>query len=279
MASRARKLYPAAKLIYKGLQDPSSTEAPAFSGRPRDRQAMNQAFDPLNLLILAIAVVIFLRLRSVLGRRTGQERPPFDPYAARRASDLKTKPEEASGNVVTLPRDARKAQGLEPHSPQPAWIGYAEEGSGLARGIDKIAGADRQFTPKSFLDGAKIAYEMIVTSFAQGDKAALRNLLSRDVFEGFSGAIDARERAGEKREARFVGIDKAELIAADLAGRRASVTVRFISQLISATRNRAGEVIEGDPKDIRQITDVWSFERDVSLRDPNWKLVATDAGA
>jgi predicted lipid-binding transport protein (Tim44 family) len=238
---------------------------------------MNQAFDPLNLLILAIAVVVFLRLRSVLGKRTGNERPPFDPYAAKRQAEAK----DAPGNVINLPqRDDRSAEPA-PSDPSraPVWIGMAEEGSSLAQGLDRIAGADRSFSPRVFLDGAKMAYEMIVQAFAAGDRPTLRNLLSREVLEGFLAAIDAREKAGNKLESRFVGIDKAELAAADLKGKRASVTVKFVSELISATRNRAGEVIEGDPQQIREITDVWTFERDVSSRDPNWKLSATEAPA
>ena len=146
---------------------------------------MDQAFDPLNLLILAIAVVIFFRLRSVLGRRTGNERPPFDPFAARRRNGQNGQagpPEAASGNVVTLPRDRgseAKPQDAEPAAP--VWTGYAEEGSALATGLERIAAADPEFTPSSFIAGAKVAYEMVVIAFAQGDKPSLKNLLSRDV--------------------------------------------------------------------------------------------------
>jgi predicted lipid-binding transport protein (Tim44 family) len=239
---------------------------------------MNQAFDPLNLLILAIAVVIFLRLRSVLGKRTGNERPPFDPYAGRPA-EARTPAEEASGNVVTLPQ-AKRTSAKEPVEPAPAkpiWQGVAEEGSPLARGLEKLAASDSQFSITVFLEGAKVAYEMIVSAFAQGDKAALKNLLSREVFDSFTRAIEQRDKAGETLEQKFVGIDKADLVAADVRGRKASLTVRFVSELISATRSNTGDVIEGDPKEIREITDMWTFERDVGSRDPNWKLVATEA--
>ena len=240
---------------------------------------MDQAFDPLNLLILAIAVVIFFRLRSVLGRRTGNERPPFDPFAARRRNGAAPgKPDEAPGNVITLPR-ARSAE-AKPQEAEPAtpvWTGFAEEGTPLAKGLEGIAGADREFSAESFIAGAKVAYEMVVTAFAQGDKPTLKNLLSREVYDGFAAAIDNREKAGEKLDSRFVGIDKAELVSAELNSRKAVITVKFVSQLISATTNRAGEVIDGDPKQIREITDVWTFERDTSSRDPNWKLVATES--
>ena len=238
---------------------------------------MNQAFDPLNLLILAVAVVIFLRLRSVLGKRTGSERPPFDPYAGRPA-EARTKGEESPGNVVTLPQANRMAgkETAETLPPAPIWKGVAEEGSALARGLEKLAAGDDQFSVNAFLEGAKIAYETIIGAFTQGDRTALKNLLSRDVFDSFSRAIDEREKANETLEHKFVSIGKADLVAADLRGRRASLTVKFVSEMISATRNKNGEVVDGDPKQIRENTDMWTFERDVGSRDPNWKLVATE---
>ena len=237
---------------------------------------MNQAFDPINILIMAIAVVLFLKLRSVLGRRTGTERPPIDPFAKSRRSEPAAGEPKGGDNVIALPRGGPT---LEPE-PQPAvWSGYAETGSALAQGLEKIAVADKAFTPRSFIEGARIAYETIVGAFAAGDRAALKSLLSREVFDNFAGAIDQREREGQKLESRFVGIDKAEFVTADLTGRRANVTVRFVSQLISATFSKAGELVEGNPKEIREITDVWTFERDVSARDPNWKLIATGDAA
>jgi predicted lipid-binding transport protein (Tim44 family) len=241
---------------------------------------MNQAFDPLNILILAVAVVVFLRLRAVLGKRTGNERPPLDPFGGRPA-EARSTGDEAPGNVVTLPQTKRPGgkETIESSAAEPIWKGITQEGSPLARGLEKVAQGDRQFSIAAFLDGAKIAYETIIGAFGAGDRTALKDLLSRDVFESFSRAIDQREKAGETLEQKFVGIEKADLIAADLRGRKASVTVRFVSELVSATRNKDGEVIDGDPKQIREITDMWTFERDVGSRDPNRKLVATEAPA
>jgi len=234
---------------------------------------MNQAFDPLNLLILAIAVVVILRLRSVLGKRTGNERPPVDPYATQRRAE---KP-QAPGNVINLPQRENATENSASQPPaEPVWTGYAEAGTSVAKGLEKIAASDSQFSTKTFVEGAKLAYEMVVTAFAQGDRQSLKNLLSREVYEGFARAIDEREKAGQILESRFVGIDKTDVTAADIKGKRASITLRFIAEFISATLNKAGEVIDGDPKQVRQITDVWTFERDTSSRDPNWKLAATD---
>jgi predicted lipid-binding transport protein (Tim44 family) len=239
---------------------------------------MNTLFDPFNLVLLGIALVVFWRLRSVLGSRTGHERPPLDPYAATRKPEVA--PEKAPGAVLRFPKE----QPGEPvtsatEAPLPVWAGYAPEGSPLAASIAGLVDADPNFTPKSFIDGAKLAYEMIVDGFAKGDKATLKDLLSKDVFDDFVAAIDARAAAGQTVESRFVGIDKAELAAIDLSGKRASVTMKFVSEIISATRAKDASVIEGDPKEIREITDVWTFERDVGSRDPTWKLAATQAGA
>jgi predicted lipid-binding transport protein (Tim44 family) len=166
----------------------------------------------------------------------------------------------------------------EREPPAPAWTGYAEPGSELAASLEQIAEADPSFAPRSFVEGAKMAYEMIIDGFAKGDKAALKNLLSKEVFDGFARAIDERQAEGHRVESRFVGIDKATIRSASLlGGKRAAITMAFVSELITATYDKADEVIDGDPKEIREVTDVWTFERDVTSRNPNWKLAATEA--
>jgi predicted lipid-binding transport protein (Tim44 family) len=229
---------------------------------------MNQAFDPLNILILAVAVIVLLRLRSVLGSRTGHEKR-IDPFGTPNSSETAGK-QEAEDNVIQLPGQRQEAAG-------PIWTGFAEEGSSLAKGLENINEADKSFEPGEFLQGAKIAYEMIVTAFSEGDKKGLKALLSKEVYSGFSSAIDERKAAGQKVETRFVGIDDASLVDAALSGRIASLTIRFVSQLISVTRDADDNVIDGDPKQINEVTDVWTFERDVTSRDPNWNLAATEA--
>jgi predicted lipid-binding transport protein (Tim44 family) len=231
---------------------------------------MSDVFDIYTIIFLALAVFIFLRLRSVLGQRTGRERPPYDPYSARDAVRPST-----NDNVVALP--GRSAD--TPTVPaEPAWKGVAEEGSSVAAGINAIAQDDKTFDAKHFVTGARAAYEMIVTAYAEGDRRTLKNLLSRDVYEGFETAIKDRETKGETAESRFVSIDKSDITAADLRAHTAHVTVRFVSQLVSVTRDREGNVVDGSPEKVTDVTDVWTFARDLSSRDPNWKLVATEAG-
>jgi predicted lipid-binding transport protein (Tim44 family) len=234
-------------------------------------------FDIYTIIFLALAVFIFLRLRSVLGQRTGRERPPYDPYSAR---DAVRSP--ATDKVVTLtPRPAEPAS-ARPVEATPLstdrWKDVAESGSGVAVGLDAIAATDSSFDAKHFITGARAAYEMIVTAFAEGDRRQLRNLLSREVYDGFDAAISEREGRGETAETRFVSIDGSTITSAELRARTAQITIRFVSKLISVTRGRTGNVIDGNAEKVTDVTDVWTFARDVSSRDPNWKVVATEAG-
>ena len=239
---------------------------------------MPDVFDIYTIIFLALAVFIFLRLRSVLGQRTGRERPPYDPYSAR---DAVRSP--AADKVVTLPQRPAEAAARPAEIPQapPAerWKDVAETGSAVAAGLDAIVAANSSFDAKHFITGARAAYEMVVTAFAGGDRRQLRNLLSREVFDGFDAAITEREGRSETAETRFVSIDGSTITAAELRNRTtAQLTVRFVSKLITATRDGAGTVVDGNAEKVTDVTDVWTFARDISSRDPNWKVVATEAG-
>ena len=233
-------------------------------------------FDIFTIIVfLALAVFIFLRLRSVLGQRTGRERPPYGPYSARGAVRSR-----ATDKVVTLPSRPAEAPPRPTEASQPSgerWEGIAENGSAVAAGLDAIATADPSFDAKHFITSARTAYEMIVTTFAEGDRRRLRSLLSREAYDGFDAAITEREGRGETAEARFVSIDGSTVTAAELRGRTAQITVRFVSKLVSATRDRSSTVIDGNAEKVTDVTEVWTFARDISSRDPNWKIVATDA--
>ncbi len=229
-------------------------------------------FDFGTIFFLVAAVVIFFQLRNVLGRRTGNERPPFDPYTAGRTRD-KDKDAAKTDNVVSLPR--KRAPG-EADDTYAAIDAVAPPPSELNKGLRAIRDADASFEPKGFVEGAKMAYEMIVMAYADGDRKTLKNLLSREVFDGFVAAIGERETRAEKIQSSFVGIDKADIVSAEMKGSEAHITLRIVSELISATRNKAGEVIDGDPETVAEVKDVWTFARDTRSKDPNWKLVATE---
>jgi len=231
-------------------------------------------FDIYTIIFLALAVFIFLRLRSVLGQRTGRERPPYDPYSA-------PDPVRNAANDKVIPLPPRTTEAPKPVEVKEAadrYVGIAPPGSPVARGLDAVAAVDKSFDAKHFVTGARSAYEMIVTAYAEGDRRALRDLLAREVFDGFDSVIRERESRGETAEARFVSIDVAEITGAELRGKTAQITLRFVSQLLSCTRDRNGNVIDGSADRVTSVTDVWTFARDATSRDPNWKLVATEAG-
>jgi predicted lipid-binding transport protein (Tim44 family) len=233
--------------------------------------------DIYTFIFLALAVFIFLRLRSVLGQRTGSERPPYDraaPNVVQRTQD--------NNNVVPMPGAVIDQAPLAPSAdvaPADRWKDVAEPGSPLAAGLDAIAVHDSSFDPRHFISGARSAYEMIVLAFANGDRRSLKDLLSSEVYDSFETVIKDREKHEQKTETRFVSIDKAELVSAEARDRAAQLTVRFVSQMISVTRDKTGAIVDGNPDKVADITDVWTFARDTSSRDPNWKLVGTGSAA
>ena len=233
--------------------------------------------DIYTIIFLALAVFIFLRLRSVLGQRTGSERPPYDRAARNVVQGAQDN--NANHNVVPLPGAVIDQAPLAPTAdvvpPTDRWKGVAEPGTALAQGLDAVAVQDSSFDPRHFISGARSAYEMIVLAFANGDRRSLKDLLSSEVYDSFETAIKDREKHEQKTETRFVSIDKAELVGAEARDKSAQLTVRFVSQMISVTRDKAGTIVDGNPDKVADITDVWTFARDVTSRDPNWKLVGT----
>lgn len=210
------------------------------------------------LLFAVVAGVILFRLYTVLGRRTGHERPPQESY---RLSGADAAPPK--DNVVPLPVAARAGQAADkPADP-------------VSRGLMDIKLADRSFETEHFIAGARSAYELIVTAFASGDRAQLRPLLSDEVYAAFNQVITGREQRKESVAVTFVGFKDVKIVHAGLKGRAAEITLAFGSQFISATSDATAAVIEGDSKSVRDVTDVWTFSRDTRARDPNWTLVAT----
>jgi len=179
------------------------------------------------------------------------------------------------GKVVTLPR--RDGTTDEEENPYAAVDSFAAPGTPLNEQLRALVKAEPTFNPKEFVNGARMAYEMIVVAFADGDRKTLKNLLSREVYEGFDAAITERESKGEVVRSSFVGIEKADIVSAEAKDSEANVTVRIISQLISATYDKAGALIEGDAETVAEVNDLWTFSRDTRSRDPNWKLIATES--
>jgi predicted lipid-binding transport protein (Tim44 family) len=219
---------------------------------------MSDGFPFLEIIVFAaIAGFLVLRLRSVLGRRTGTERRR-DLFM--RSGDAASAPEK----VVPLPARAR------PAAPPPTGD-VASDATGVAR----IKAADPGFDETAFLSGARSAFEIIVNAFARGDTAALQPLLSDTVYASFAAAIRARRDAKETLETDLLTIKTVEIAEAAFEGDTALVTVKFVSDQINVTRGADGAVVDGDPEHVVEKTDLWTFSRSVRSRDPNWTLIAT----
>jgi predicted lipid-binding transport protein (Tim44 family) len=226
-------------------------------------------FDIYSVIFLVIAVAIFWKLRSVLGTRSGSERPPVNRVIP---------PPSINGdNIVPLARPQAASASTPIVSDHDGEIEPMQP-SALDNALRMLAQADRDFDQNHFVGGAKVAYEMIVGAFASGDRKTLKPLLSKEVYDSFASVIDERERNGQIVETKFVGIDRAEIIEARLKDSLAEVTVRFTSQLITATLDREGTVVDGDANRVTDVVDIWTFAREVTSSDPNWRLISTDNG-
>lgn len=220
-------------------------------------QSMTNAVIQL-LVLAAIAIFLILRLRNVLGTREGFEKPPVPARL----------PEERKGRFEVI--EGGPDRDITDHVP---------EGSDAARALAAMKLVEPSLSVSDFLTGARGAYEMILMAFEKGDLGKVKPFLSADVFDAFSEVVAARAARGLNVTAEFLGIREVALQDAefDRATSEGEITVRFASELTSVARNAAGEVVEGDPKEVRRQRDVWTFGRRLGTNDPNWQLVATGA--
>lgn len=213
---------------------------------------------PIDLVLFGmIAAFLVLRLRSILGRRTGFERPPQVPPAPHG-------PAMPQGPIIEGRAEPAPAA---PARPVP------DPGSPLGQTLARMQAADASFDVGRFLDGAEKAFRIIVAAFARGDRQALRPLLSDETYQGFEHAIADRESHGYEQVSEIRRMEAVTIDDARLHGSVADVTVRFVSDQISLTRDKQGQVLTGTDA-MTEITDLWTFERDLASRDPTWRLVA-----
>ena len=213
----------------------------------------------IQLLVLAgVAIFLILKLRSVLGTREGFEKPP----AAL---------EDAPARPVR--RDFEVIEG----GPDRDIVDHVADGSAAAKSLAAMKLAEPSFSVSEFLTGARGAYEMILMAFEKGDIASIRPFLSDDVFATFTEVVEAREREGLTIESHFVGLRELALHDAtfDRDTKEGEIVVRFVGELTSVVRNKAGEVVEGSPTAIKRQRDLWTFARRMGVDDPNWQLAAT----
>ncbi|MCW6510190.1 Tim44/TimA family putative adaptor protein [Lichenifustis flavocetrariae] len=237
---------------------------------------MNQSFDVSTIVFAALAIFIVWKLRSVLGTRTGEERPPFNPFLRRGAPKQDEGAARETGTVIPMP-GASAPTNLRPTNDPDRWKGVAEPGASLAASLDAIAAADPNFSGRGFIDGARMAYEMILDAFAKGDRAALSGLLAKDVYDGFVAAIADREARSETMEHTMVAVDQAIIVDAQLRSTVAHVGVRFESHQVNAIRTAGKALAEGSSEAVGQVVDHWTFTRTVTARDPNWTLASTSS--
>ena len=219
------------------------------------------AVSNIDIIILgALAAFLIFRLRSVLGRKTGEEQERPNVFT-RQQQARQTYKSDPNDNVVPMRDRGRPDE--------------AKGGNSLQAGVTQIRIADNSFDQRGFLEGAQMAFQAIVDAFARGDTATLRPLLSDDLYDEFGDAIRERLAEGHQLEHSVEVIDSAEMTEARMDGRTAIVTVRFVSQQIMVTRDEDGQVVDGDPDERIEVTDLWTFARNTRSTDPNWMLIET----
>lgn len=218
---------------------------------------MGQSFIQL-LVLVGIAVFLIIRLKSVLGTREGFEKPPIDPSS------------------IPEPSRPSRFEVIE-GGPDRDIVDHVPDGSAAAKSLAAMKMAEPGFGVSEFLGGAGGAYEMILMAYENGDIEQIRPFLSAEVFDTFAASVAHRQEQGLTIEASFVGLREAALQDAtyDRETGEAEITVRLVAELTSVVRNASGEVVEGDPHQIKRQRDVWTFARVMGADDPNWQLVAT----
>lgn len=219
-----------------------------------------QSFDIL--LLAMVAGFLLFRLYTVLGRRTGHERP---------REDLSHVPDSAAPSKDEAGQVPERAGARKGNAELPV-------AAPVARTLVDIKHADRTFDSAGFLSGARAAHELIVSAFARGDREALRPLVSPEIFSAFDAVIRAREEKKHRMELHSLALHSARITGAELKKRMAEITVTFESAVTTATYDEAGNVVDGDAKTPHAVTDMWTFARDMRSSDPNWTLVATTNG-
>ncbi|MCX4349487.1 MAG: Tim44/TimA family putative adaptor protein [Alphaproteobacteria bacterium] len=219
----------------------------------------------LDIIILLVAVVlIFQKLRSLLGTRPDEE-----------VTRIRISDENAARIFDMIAKEAEKQQ-LTARTAAEGFSGTAEEETEELSDTDKTLANIPGFNKERFLTGAKRAFEIIICAFSQGDTETLENLASPQLIKKFQEIIEDRRAQGITAETDLIGFEQAEIVNADIdEENNAKITVKFISEQVNLLRNKDNEVIQGDENFIQNITDIWTFERCLTSVNPNWLLVST----
>ncbi|MBI1237044.1 MAG: Tim44/TimA family putative adaptor protein [Alphaproteobacteria bacterium] len=227
---------------------------------------MSEGIPYADIVIIAlIAGFILLRLRHVLGQKTGHDNPQF-------FQKKETPPEERRDTVVRPQDKLLKAPKIKEETDP--YLNAVVSPS-IVQSLNDIKAKEPQFSVTQFVEGAKMAFEMVFDAFAKGDRDTLKMLLADSVYGDFNRELEARERQENKTETTLVAVLSREITDAMLAGNMARITVKFVSEQIVLVRNPQGEIIEGDASDTEHVESEWVFERDVMSKNPNWKIIET----
>jgi len=232
---------------------------------------MGSSFQFIDIILFAmIAVFLILRLRNVLGRRDGHEGGHRDPFGSNVSVEEVSDGQDKK--IIQLPdgSDENDFSGNEDDTSS-----SVDGNAALAAGIAEIQRLNNTFNTEDFLVGARVAFEMVLEGYSNHDRKILENLLSPEVLANFLSAIDEREKVGHVLEDTLVGINKSEIVEAYIEGEMAQVTVKFVSEQINVVRDPEGQIASGNPNEVINVVDLWTFARDIRSKDPNWALVAT----
>lgn len=223
-----------------------------------------------DLIIYAIiAAVLVFWLHNILGTKTGEERERQNPFTPP-ANDTNPNPKPVIDISPVVPNDTAV------RVTKTTLVNRVKiETPNAELGLKTIAANDQRFTLDKFMEGAEAAFEIIVTAFARGDKAALQPLLTATVYNDFARAIDDRIARGETINTRIIAVHRMDIISAELRDQTALIAVRFTAEENCITRNAMGTVISGDPVQNTTMVDIWTFGRDITSSSPIWHLFET----
>lgn len=228
---------------------------------------MSEEFPYADIILMALIVgFILLRLRSILGQKGEGEPPDF-------LQQPKVKLPVESETVVLL-SEINKLVKPRPQVDMDPYVATLSDAS-VVQAINDIKAKDPLFNATSFMDGAKMAFEMVFDAFVKGDKQTLSMLLSQEICNDFARSIEDREKQDRRQETTLLSVQAKEMKRAKLDRNMAQIAVSFESEQVTVERDKAGEIVGGDPSDVQHVHDEWVFERDVTSKNPNWKIIET----
>ena len=227
---------------------------------------MNTILSPDLIFFLLVAVFLIVRLRSVLGRRTGNEKKSKDIFTYQ-DSILEPDKKKVLEQKTSLKR--KLSVGL----PEKKLNNLKSD-----KGLEKIFYFDKNFSTKKFLEGAKIAFQSIIKTYAKGEINKIKNLLSNNVFSAFSNEIKSRAKKKHSLEHTLISLKSADIEKINVRSSIADIVVKFASEQVNLLKNEKGKILSGNDEYIENHTDYWTFSKDLKSSNPNWRLIVTKSG-